>query len=181
MKKMKSVKLGLALFVAISCTIGVQQSKAQTSEVDTENDQFQDIPVHKKNTGNPDYDEIVYRRNLIEYFRGVYDLPEFVSTGDREADIEAFNKSLKVWYQSHPDFISVLGMKSYKDFVKYDITCYPPPPDFQKSDSDEAYRKAFQTWMAHHPEAPKLQGDDMASKEKFEREKAMFYELYYKK
>ena len=88
---------------------------------------------------------------------------------------------MKVWYQSHPDFISVLGMKSYKDFVKYDITCYPPPPDFQKSDSDEAYRKAFQTWMAHHPEAPKLQGDDMASKEKFEREKAMFYELYYKK
>jgi hypothetical protein len=140
-----------------------------------------DIPVVKKSTGNPDYDELVYTRNLIEYFRAVYDLPEYVNTGDKDADILAFNKALKVWYQNHSEFIDVLGMKSYSEFVKYDISCYPPPPDYTKSETEKAYRDAFQHWMAHHPEAPKLLGDDMASKEKFEREKAMFYELYFKK
>ena len=84
---MKSVKLVRALFIALSCTLCVQLATAQSTSVEAKPDQIQDIPVNKKNTGNPDYDEIVYRRNLIEYFRGVYDLPEFLSTRDREADI----------------------------------------------------------------------------------------------
>lgn len=181
MKKVKLSRLILTIaFYAVSSMLSYT-ANAQSSDASENQLSELDIPIVKKSTGNPDYDETVYKRNLIAYFRGVYNLPEYNATGDKDADILDFNKSLKGWYQTHPEFIEVLEMKSYAEFVKYDISCYPPPPDYNKSESEKVYRDAFRYWMAHHPEVPKIMGNDMASKEKFEREKAKFYELYFKK
>ena len=140
-----------------------------------------DNPVKYVDTGNPDYDDLVYKRELIKYLRHAEGFPEYEDKGDDYESALQFNQALKVWYQRNPEYLSILELKTHKELKKYDVSCYPDPPDYSKSESEKAYRDAFRQWMAHHPEAPKLLGDDPASKEKFEREKAEFYELYFKK
>lgn len=142
------------------------------------------IPVKYVETTDYDYDDLVYRRDLIKYFRSEFNMPEFVRTGNPEQDIIDFNINLKVWYQQYPQFVDVLDLRNYEQFYKYDATCYDLPPVYTKgcSEAEEnAYQKRFNNWMAHHPDAPKLVGDDEASKQKHEKELAEFYNKYFKK
>lgn len=143
-----------------------------------------DIPVQKIDTGDQELNELLYKRDLIKYLRTAYDLPEFIRTGDTEKDIKNFNLDLKLWYQEHPDFVDILNLRDYEQMRKYDASCYDEAPVYTKGCSaseEKAYNKRFNNWMAHHPDIPKLLGDDKASIEKHEREKAEFYQKYYKK
>ncbi|MGM0626067.1 MAG: hypothetical protein ACQES0_09320 [Bacteroidota bacterium] len=170
--------IGIAMLMFVSVTAELQAQESVNDKADGE------IPVEFVNTGNPDYDDLVYKQKLIAYLRGVEGMPEYQATGNRSDDRETFMKEMKIWYEAHPEYLDVLDLRTFEAFQKYDASCYPNPPEYTKGCSpkeEEAYRKSFRIWMAHHPEAPKLQGDDQASKDEFEREKAKFYELYFKK
>lgn len=142
-----------------------------------------DIPVEYKETGDANYDDLIYRRDLIRYFRSEFKMPEFSRTGEKEKDIADFNIKIKLWYQQYPQFVDVLNLRNYDQFYRYDASCYDTPPIYAKGCSDaeeKAYQKRFNNWMAHHPDVPKLTCDDQAAKDKHEREKAEFYAKYYK-
>lgn len=142
------------------------------------------IPVKYVETADYDYDDLTYRRDLIKYFRAEYKMPEFVNGGNSEKDIADFNVRLKTWYQQYPQFVDVLDLRNYEQMRKYDASCYDAPPAYKKGCSDveeKAYEKRFNNWMAHHPDVPKIAGDDEASKQKHERELVEFYHKYYKK
>jgi len=142
------------------------------------------IPVKYSDTGDPGHDDLVYRRDLIKYFRSEFRMPEFVRTGNHEQDVIDFNINIKYWYQQYPQFVDVLDLRNYDQFYKYDASCYDLPPAYTKgcTDSEEkAYRKRFNNWQAHHPDAPKKSGDDEAAGRKYELELAAFHEKYFKK
>jgi hypothetical protein len=142
------------------------------------------IPVKYVETADFGYDDLVYRRDLIKYFRAEYKMPEFVRSGNQEQDVANFNVNLKYWYQQYPQFVDVLDLRNYEQMCKYDASCYDAPPTYTKgcSEAEEnAYHKRFNNWMAHHPDVPKLTGNDEASKQKHELELADFYHKYFKK
>ncbi|HOK37354.1 MAG: hypothetical protein WHW07_03140 [Bacteroidales bacterium] len=46
---------------------------------------------------------------------------------------------------------------------------------------EDAYEKRFNNWMAHHPDLPKITGDDEEAKIKYEKELMNFLNKYYKR
>lgn len=165
----------------IFCASYAQQLEIDCSET---KEVFDEIPVKKLNTGDKDVDDLIYKRSLIKYFRMAYDMPEFIKTGDLESDIKAFNLDIKMWYQQYPDFVDLLDLREYEEFKKYDASCYQAAPKYTKGCSpseEKAYNKRFNNWMAHHPDVPKIMGDDEESNQKHELAKAEFYSKYYKK
>lgn len=173
------------LFTAFLCIL-ICASYAQTSETNCSDTKevFDEIPIKEANTGDKDLNELIYKRNLIKYFRAAYNMPSFVNTGDLEANKKAFNMDIKLWYQQYPNFVDILELREYEQFRKFDASCYQAAPRYSKGCSaseEKAYNKRFNNWMAHHPDVPKTMGDDNASKEKHEIEKAEFYSKYYKK
>lgn len=142
------------------------------------------IPVKYKKIIDEETSEKFYLRKLIIYFREKYGLPKFIDTGHREKDIMDFNYRIKLWYADYPEFVDVLNLRTYDDFVQFDASCYDSPPVYKQGmnkSEEEAYEKRFNNWIAHHPDAPKILGDDEESKIKFEKELREFYSKYYKK
>ncbi len=167
------------LFFALLCS-----AQNQISDFNIKQAESIGIPIKHVETTDAGYDDLIYRRDLIKYFRAEYKMPEFIRTGAAEKDIANFNINLKLWYQQYPQFVDVLDLRNYEQMRKYDASCYDSPPEYTKgcSEAEEnAYRKRFNNWMAHHPDVPKIMGDDKAAIEKHERELAEFYNRFYKK
>ena len=139
------------------------------------------FPVYE-NTGNDDYDEFVFKRDVIKFLRKNSSFPEFKSSGHELDDINCFNKDLKIWYEENPLYFDILNLRDYEQIKRFDVSCVKPPPAFDKSNiADDDYERKFQEWAAHHPDVPKIKGDDDLSKQKFEQETMEFRRLYYKK
>lgn len=142
------------------------------------------IPVEIEEFPEYEISQKVYLKKLISYFRNNYALPECLDSGNKEKDIEDFNFRLKIWYQNYPEFVDVLNLRTFYDFYKFDAGCYDKPPVYKqglsKSDED-AYEKRFNNWTAHHPDLPKIMGDDEEAKIKYEKELMNFLNKYYKR
>lgn len=134
-----------------------------------------------KDTGDPDYDKFVYKREVIKFLRKNKGFPKYKLLEDKYESVLQFNQAIKVWYQQNPEYLEILGLKTYKELSMYDASCYREPPEYDGFTDEKEYRKAFKEWMANHPDVPKLKGEDQEAKEKLEREKAAFYNKYFKK
>ncbi len=142
------------------------------------------IPVKFEEYQEFEISQRIYLKKLISYFRSNYDLPEYLDKGNKEKDIEDFNIRIKIWYQEHPEFVDILNLRTYWDFYKFDVSCYDKPPVYKKNMSnaeEDAYEKRFNNLMAHHPDLPKLTGDDEEAKIKYEKELMNFLNKYYKR
>ncbi len=161
----------------------VINAQNQISDFNIKQAEAYGIPVKFVNSGDSGHDDLIYRRDLIKYFRTEFKMPVFTNTGNHDQDVIDFNIKLKYWYQQYPQFVDVLDLRNYEQLYKYDATCYEAPPKYTKGCSDaeeKAYEKRFNNWMAHHPDIPKIMGDDEASKQKHELELTEFYNKYYK-
>ncbi len=178
------MKTRISFTVLLCLLISISYAQENLNNCNNQTLASDEIPVIKTNTGDVEIDNLIYKRKLIKYFRTAYDMPEFIDTGNLESDIRAFNTDIKIWYQQYPDFVDILDLREYEQFRKFDVSCYTNPPKYTKGCSqaeEKAYRKRFNNWLAHHPDAPKLMGDDEKSKQLHELEKAEFYNKYFKK
>ena len=143
------------------------------------NEQMLPKPV---NTGDKDLDNLLYKKELIKFFREHYRLPSFdAHNSNREDAILEFNQNLKIWYSHYPQAESILGLRSYSDFIKYDASCYPLPPSYNLRMTDEEYEVLFNQWAAHHPDIPKIMNETNEGLQKYEIEMKEFRNKYYKK
>lgn len=100
---------------------------------------------------------------------------------NREEAILEFNRNLKIWYSKYPQAETILGLRSYNDFVKYDASCYPLPPNYNQRMTDEEYEALFNEWAAHHPDLPKIMSETNEGLKQYEIEMKEFRNKYYKK
>jgi len=167
----------LIIFLVYTVTLMAQTSEALHSESPKE---FA-FPGFV-DTGDTEYDEFVYKRDVIKFLREHNGFPNYIHTGNEVEDIARFNTELKIWFESNVVYFDLLNLRDYEQIKRYDLSCVKPLPAYDKNNmTDEEYELKFQEWAAHHPDLPKLKGDDDLSKQNFEIETMKFRRLYYKK
>ncbi|HNQ68661.1 MAG TPA: hypothetical protein PKN32_09800 [Bacteroidales bacterium] len=163
----------------------IHTSFAQNDQYSVQKAEELGILVKYVSTGNNIYDNKVWKRDLIVYFRENYSFPSFTYTGNKDIDIALFNKSVTDWYAEYPEFNEVLDIPPvFQDFQDYDMSCYHPAPVYIKdgnAEQERVYEKRFSMWMAGHPYGPIPASEKEESKMQHEKEKDEFYEKYYKK
>jgi hypothetical protein len=138
------------------------------------------IPVKYVETGNADYDTKTWTVELIKYLRENYNLPVYDDGGNKDLDIPRFNRQIADWHKEHPEFDDILELCNYNDFWKYDISCYPAPPE-PTEENASFYDTLFEKWMKNHPEAPATIVNSVGKASYNESQKAAFYQKYFKK
>jgi hypothetical protein len=165
--------------IIVFAMFSVYHTEAQVSV--SENSVEIKFPVYV-DSGDDNFDEFVYKRDIIKFLREHNGFPIFINTGNEVDDIARFNENLKIWYESNIVYFDILDLRDYESIRRFDSSCVKPLPIFDKNNmTDEEYEHKFQEWAAHHPDVPKLKGDDDLSKQKFEIETMEFRKLYYKK